>query len=201
MPFDAAPLAAEPLETPRLRIRPLASADGDDVWEYQRLADVLRFIPWPERDRAEAQEHTDRRAASTVLAAAGDGIHFACELVGEPALRAGGGDRVVGDVMLRLDSVESARVEIGWVFHPGFQGRGLASEGAGAVLDLAFERLRAHRVHAILDRRNDDSARLCARLGMRLEATHLADDWFKGEWTDTEVWAVLREERTAFVAR
>ena len=178
VPFSAAAIEAEPITTERMALRPLAIEDARDVWEYQRLADVIRYIPWPERSEDEARDHTGRRSGLRMMQKAEDAIMLACELIGEPTLREGGdpipggaGHRVIGDVMLRLDDPDNAGLEIGWVFHPEFQGRGLATEAASAVIDLAFDTLRAHRVHALLDDRNAASAALCTRLGMRLEAT------------------------------
>ena len=45
-----------------------------------------------------------------------------------------------------------------------------------------------------MDARNCDSARLCERLGMRKEAHFLKDYWNKGEWTDSFIYAILKEE-------
>jgi RimJ/RimL family protein N-acetyltransferase len=89
--------------------------------------------------------------------------------------------------------VRNAQLEIGWVLHPDYQGRGLAAEAAGAVLHFAFETLGPHRVEAQLDARNAASARLCERLGMRLEATLREVEWDDG-WRDTTLYAVLRRE-------
>jgi RimJ/RimL family protein N-acetyltransferase len=215
LPFDVVPLVGRPLRTARLDLRPVVLDDSDDVWQYQRLPEVLRYIPWPERDRDEAHAHTVRRSRLRGLAADGDAFDFAMVLRGEPTTRGaspsrGAGDepdapvtaapsddRVVGDVMLRVASAAHAQLEIGWVLHPDFQGRGIAAEAAGAVLGFAFEALHAHRVHAHVDVRNEASARLCERLGMRREATLLEDQWDEG-WQDTAVYAVLdREWRAA----
>jgi len=32
------------------------------------------------------------------------------------------------------------------------------------------------------------------RLGMRKEAHHIRDDFFKGEWTDSLIYAILKSE-------
>ncbi|WP_350348170.1 GNAT family protein [Agromyces sp. G08B096] len=197
LPFDASGLAADPLTTERLRLRPLETSDAPDVWEYQRLPEVLRYIPWPERSEEEAYEHTRTRAGMRRLVAAGDGVILAMELVGEPSVaadQAAGRNRVVGDVMLRVSNAEHAQLEIGWVLHPAFQGRGLAAEAAGAALAFAFERLRPHRVQAILDARNTASARLCERLGMRREATILEEEFHDGAWEDTAIYGILARE-------
>ncbi|QAY72470.1 N-acetyltransferase [Agromyces protaetiae] len=196
VPFEPEAFGAARFETDRLVLRALEASDAPDVWEYQRLPEVLRYIPWPERDREEGFEHTRTRAAMRRLAADGDAVIFAVELPGEasvvvePAART----RVIGDVMLRVSSVANAQLEIGWVVHPDFQGHGYAREAAQAVLDFAFKTLRPHRVQALLDARNEASARLCERLGMRREATLLGEQYDDDEWTDTAIYAILRRE-------
>jgi len=190
LPFDVAEVEHRPLTTARLTLRPLVAHDADDVWEYQRLPEVLRYIPWPERERDEAREHTEARAGMRRLVADGDAIFLGMVLDG----------RVIGDLMVRLASAQHARLEIGWVVHPDFHGRGLATEGADVVLDLAFGRLAAHRVVAHLDARNAASAHLCERLGMRREATIVEEEYNDGEWQDTASYGMLRREWRALRA-
>jgi RimJ/RimL family protein N-acetyltransferase len=87
------------------------------------------------------------------------------------------------------------------VFHPDHAGRGLATEAATAVLDWGFNQFGLHRVYARCHSRNDASARLMTRLGMRQEAHHVESFLFRGEWADRLVFAVLaREWRTRAAA-
>lgn len=199
LPFDVTPFLDEPIRTERLDLRPITLDDSDDIWQYQQLPEVLRYIPWPERDRDEAHAHTVRRAGMRGLEADGDAFDFAISLRGEPTTRGGAdavGARIVGDVMLRVASVAHGQLEIGWVVHPDFQGRGIAAEAATAVLGVAFETLRAHRVVAHLDVRNEASARLCERLGMRREALLIEDQYDDG-WQDSLAYALLHREWAA----
>ena len=83
------------------------------------------------------------------------------------------------------------------MLHPDFAGLAFATEAARAVLALAFDTLRLHRVSAQLNPRNDASIALCTRLGMRAEAFFVRDVWFKGNWADTAMYAVLRDEWVA----
>ena len=196
-PFDAAVLAETPIRTERLVLRPLEASDAPDVFEYQRIPDVLKYLPWPLRDRAEAYEHTAKRAAARVLADDGDFFVLAMTLPGEPSVEEAAHDRVIGDMMVRVSSAKHAQLELGWVVHPDFQGTGYAREAAVAIRDFAFETLHPHRIQAFLDARNDASAKLCERLGMRREATILEEQYNDGEWQDTALYGLLRREWAA----
>jgi RimJ/RimL family protein N-acetyltransferase len=90
-----------------------------------------------------------------------------------------------------VGSRELATRVIGWTLHPDHVGNGYMTEAAGAVLKLAFRELGLHRVSAELDPRNRSSAALCERLAMGQEAVFREDLWFKGEWGDTAVFAII----------
>jgi RimJ/RimL family protein N-acetyltransferase len=69
----------------------------------------------------------------------------------------------------------TSEVEIGWHLHPAHQGRGIATEAAGALLDAAAQ-ARIPQVLALTDLDNARSQALALRLGMRDEGT--TDRWF-----------------------
>ena len=62
------------------------------------------------------------------------------------------------------------KVEIGWQFDRAFWGRGLAPEGATAVLDYAWRGLRLPQVVAFTYRGNLPSRRVMEKIGMTREA-------------------------------
>jgi RimJ/RimL family protein N-acetyltransferase len=179
-----------PLTTDRLVLREAVDADVDDLQSYRGDADVCRYLPFGAQTRDDV---VARMAAWHRHAAAGPSgdpdSDWALTLVAEHE------GRVVGDVMMRLGPGRARSIgEVGYVFHPSVAGRGLATEAAYAVVDLAFTRLGCHRVMANLDPRNTASARLCERLGMTHEAHTRQDYWGKDEWADTSVYGVLRAE-------
>ena len=100
----------------------------------------------------------------------------------------------MGEFVLILRSVEHRGGELGYVLHPDFQGRGLATEGARHMLGIAFDKLRLHRVIARIDARNPASAGVLRKLGMRHEAHLVQNELFKGEWGDEDDFAMLRSE-------
>lgn len=190
LPFDAT--VATPIQTERLTLRPLTVADADDVFAYQERADVVEHLPWLVRNREESLEHTTTRSATTRLENDGDALVLAMELpaAGGP----GTPSRVIGDLSLFLRSVENAQLEVGWVLHPEFHGKGYASEATTALLELCFSTLGAHRVRAELAPENTASGALCRRLGMRHEAHLVEFEVFKGVWGDLDIYAMLDSE-------
>jgi RimJ/RimL family protein N-acetyltransferase len=73
------------------------------------------------------------------------------------------------------DDGPTGQVEIGWHLHPGFQGKGLATEAARAVFAMAGE-AGIDRVLAITDLGNAASQRVAERLGMTDDG--VTDRWF-----------------------
>jgi RimJ/RimL family protein N-acetyltransferase len=164
--------------------------DIDDVFAYQSLEEVVRYDLFDPRTREEVAEKVAKYSTATTIAEQGDYFQLAIELPGA----AGTASRVIGDLYFSFASLKNSRGEIGWTLHPDFQGNGYATEAASAVLDLAFRVIGLHRVFADLDPRNEASIALCKRLGMREEAFFVKDLWFKGDWGDTGIYAILRDE-------
>lgn len=185
-----------PIVTERLILRPMTMADVSDVFAYHSRADVCRYLLFEPRTREQVEAKVLEYSLATTLAADGDFLQLALELPARAESVAGAASpaRVIGDSYFTISSVENSRGEIGWTMHPDFTGRGYAAEAANAVLALAFRELTLHRVVAELDPRNDASIALCKRLGMHEEALFRKDLLFKGDWADTGLYAILRDE-------
>jgi RimJ/RimL family protein N-acetyltransferase len=175
-----------PLRTERLLLRPFEPRDSDafiDAWADETYASLLLTRTM---NASEVREMVRRRTEP------GDGtfVGLVAEHDGE----------VVADSILVLQGTGLSEGEIGWTVMPRHAGRGYATEAARAVLRLGFEHYGLRRIVANLDARNDRSAALCERLGMRREVHRLGDFWSKGRWTDSCEYALLREEWRAHQA-
>jgi len=177
---------AYPIKTERLLLRPFAESDRDDVFAFQSREDVTRYLYWSPRDRAEVGEVLKEWVTLPPMDADGQSLVLAAELQHS--------GRVIGSLFLFQRSVEHRQGEIGFVFNPDHQGQGLATEGAAQLLRIGFEGLNLHRLCGRCDARNQASARLMARLGMRQEAHLIQNERVKGEWTDELVFAILGQE-------
>lgn len=85
--------------------------------------------------------------------------------------------------------------DVGYVMDPAYAGRGLATEIAGELLQVAFEVLGLHRVAADCFADNVGSWRVLEKIGMRREKHARSSAWHRDlGWVDEYEYAVLREE-------
>jgi RimJ/RimL family protein N-acetyltransferase len=172
---------ALPVRTDRLVLRPFAPGDEDAFAGGWACEEWTSLLLTGTMNRAEVTDWVRRNADPTADATF---LRLVVEHDGT----------VVGDSMLVLQGVGLSEAEIGWTVLPDHVGNGYATEAARAVLRLAFEHYGLRRVVANLDARNERSAALCERLGMRRESHKLADFWSKGQWTDSYEYALLADE-------
>jgi RimJ/RimL family protein N-acetyltransferase len=115
------------------------------------------------------------------------------------------GDRVVGDVFLKVTDAWSQREnreqargtqgEIGWLVDPAYAGQGLATEAARALLALCFDGLGLRRVTAAAFADNAASVRVMEKLGMRQEGRGVREALHRElGWVDGVNAALLAEE-------
>jgi RimJ/RimL family protein N-acetyltransferase len=143
--------------------------------------DVVRWLYWEPRDEDEVRsamtEHIERHPE--------EGFTLAVERLEDGAL--------VGRVSLMVDAA-NRQGEVGFIFHPDWHGRGYATEAGRAVVRVAFERYALHRVFGRIEPRNEASARVLEKLGMRREALLVENEWVKGEWQSEAIYALLARE-------
>ena len=177
---------ASPIETERLLLRPYRPQDYAALFAMQSRPDVARYLYWEPRTAEEVRGSLEKKIWATEIAGEGDVLALAA------VLRETG--QVVGDFVLWLASAEHQQGEIGYIIHPDHKGNGYATEGARALLRVAFRDLGVHRVVGKIDSRNAASARVLEHLGMRREAHLVENEFVKGEWQSEVVYAILATE-------
>ncbi|MGH3361648.1 MAG: GNAT family N-acetyltransferase [Nocardioides sp.] len=177
-----------PLRTERLVLRAPAPGDAETLFSYYSDEQVSLYLLTPPLDRRQAEAEIRRRLPKPEDEGRGTNLPLVVEYDG----------RMVGDLILMLQAPSYSQAEVGWVLDPREAGQGIATEASRALVDLAFDHYGVHRVFALLDARNERSAALCERLGMRREAHRRRDYWSKGEWTDSYEYAVLATEWRTF---
>lgn len=186
-PFVLPPAPAELLlETERLLLRPLTDDDVDAMTVYRGDVEVCRFLPFAPQTADDIRARVGRVFSSTSLEGENGGVPVAI-------VRRDDGELIGDLVLFHLDAVNGT-VEIGWVIRPDVAGRGYATEACRALIDAAFRTYGVRRIVARIDAENTASARLAERLGMRLEAHLVENEWYKGRWGDELDYAILARE-------
>ena len=106
-----------------------------------------------------------------------------------------GSGQLVGGVGLRLED-QGRQAMLGYCFARPAWGRGLATEAATALVAWGFAEMGLHRIWARCDTENTASLGVLSKLGLRSEGTLRQDCRIRGQWRDTHVLALLREEWT-----
>jgi RimJ/RimL family protein N-acetyltransferase len=172
--------------TDRLQLRWFEEGDFDSLLAIQSRPDVARWLYWDARGPDEVRASLDYKRRATSLAAKDDCVSLA-------VVRLDTGE-LIGDCSICLRSPEHRQGEIGFLFHPDHHGHGYATEAAGVLLELCFDDLDLHRVIGRLEPRNQPSAGVLERIGMRREGHLVENEFIKGEWQSELVYAILQRE-------
>jgi RimJ/RimL family protein N-acetyltransferase len=174
------------LKTDRLILRPFERSDLEDVLGYYSLPEVQRYLDWKARDKSEAKTAFEAMRKQRRLTRPGETLTLAIVRKSDGA--------VMGHAALRWTDATAAQGEIRFAVAPVYRRHGYCSEAVRAVLDLAFNEFRLHRVFAVTAGDNEASARLLRALGMRLEAHYREHALFQGEWDEELHFAILSRE-------
>jgi RimJ/RimL family protein N-acetyltransferase len=146
----------EPVETPRLRLRPITPDDADRLVTLDADPEVMRYITG---GRPTPPDEAERIIARSI------GHRWVAFAHGD--------DAFVGWFGLRPSA--GLDRELGYRLRRACWGRGLATEGARALVDLAFAELDASRVWAQTMTVNTASRRVMERCGLRFVRTFFTD--------------------------
>jgi len=174
------------LKTERLILRPFERSDLDDVLGYYSLPEVQRYLDWKARDKTEAKAAFEAMRKQKRLTRPGEILTLAMVRKTDAV--------VMGHVSLRWTDATAGQGEIRFAVAPVYRRHGYCREAVTAMISLAFEEYRLHRVFAVTAGDNEASARLLKSLGMRLEAHYREHALFQGEWDEELHFAILSRE-------
>jgi RimJ/RimL family protein N-acetyltransferase len=177
-----------PLETERLLLRALRAGDARIIHGYRNDPEVARYQDWTLPFSLAMAEQLVYEQALIEGPIRGDWIQLGVEHQGE----------LVGDMAVGLDRAGTVAT-IGYTLRTDRQGRGFATEAAGALIDALFAR-GVGRVVATIDPLNVRSARLLERLGFHYERRAIGAALVRGTWVDDDLYAVSSDERATRVA-
>jgi RimJ/RimL family protein N-acetyltransferase len=179
-----------PIERGRVTLRPFAPEDAPAFAGYRSDPDIARYQSWDTPYHLGVAEAFIAGMEGLDGPVPGDWIQIAVEYEGA----------LVGDVAVGLDAAGQLAT-IGYTLAPAYQGRGLAREAVGAVVDELFNTLHVQRAEISLDPRNIASARLAEALGFEHEGVSPSAVFSRGEWTDDARYGLTAERHAAWRGR
>lgn len=152
---DGEPIEPDERLTGRLRLRPIESADADELWRLHQDVGVARWYggTW-------SMAHVHDQAAAMGRAWQVDGVHKWLAFRRTDAMMVGRG----GCSWTTIDG--GRHMEIGWAIREDHWGNGYATEIGHAGLVFAFDTLEVDRVVAFTEVHNLRSRAVMDRLGM-----------------------------------
>ena len=148
--------ACPTLETENLILRPFKDDDVDDYFGVLDSPEVRRWLHIPESlDRSDAWQQLAWFVGQWELRGTG---HWALEekKSGQFVGRAG---------LHRPERHDWPGVEVGWLLHPDYWGRGYATEAGAAAVRYGFEDLQVDKLFSCILPENHRSQAVAKRLG------------------------------------
>lgn len=169
--------------TARLRLDRLQADDAAALFACRADPAVARFQGWYPDNIDEVRQFIAAQSPAAVPTG-----WF------QRAIRWRADGTLIGDLGLNLPADHHAAVEFGISLLPAWQRRGCAAEALRAVFDEVFGELARHRIVASVDPRNTACVGLLRTLGLREEAHHRQSLWWRGQWVDDVIFAMLADE-------
>jgi [ribosomal protein S5]-alanine N-acetyltransferase len=170
------------IETPRLLLRDFLPGDWKAVQEYASSPKVVRYVPWGPNTPAQTK---------TFLHFARRGSREKPRKNFEMAIVLKSNNRLIGGCNIRLLSPIHRNAYIGYCLHPDQWGKGYATEASRALIAFGFSKLKLHRICSTCDTRNEASARVLEKAGLKKEGRLRSDVLMRGFWRDTYHFAIL----------
>jgi RimJ/RimL family protein N-acetyltransferase len=173
------------LTTRRLVLREFVERDYQALLAYQSDPRYLEYYPWTERQSEDVcqllQLFLDWQRTQPRH-------KFQLAVILKPH------HELIGSCGIRLGSPAARQGDLGYDLSPEHWGQGYATEAARAAIQFGFAELRLHRIWSWCIAENHRSVRVLEKLGLRQEGLLRENEYFKGRWWDTRLYAILNHE-------
>lgn len=185
MPPTISFLPFKNLESERLLLRRLTNNDVKEVFELRSNPETMKFIPRPLlTNYDEALAHIKKINDAIDV---NEGINWAITLKGN--------DKLLGIAGHYRIQWEHFRSEIGYMLLPECQGKGIATEMIGLLVEYGFDEMKMHSLEAVIEPENSASARVLEKNGFVIEAHFIENEYFDGRFIDSVVYSLLARNR------
>lgn len=192
-------VSSTPVETPRLRLRPMTSDDVAAAAAIRAQPEVYAYLSHGALTPAQLEARLRLRMARTNLA---NDTESEVQLVVEALGEEGDAAVVVGDCGFKVARAwtqndaptESLVARIHYAMSPLVAGHGLGTELVGALVTHLFAEPHVHRIQADVFADNVASRTVLERNGFRQEGYFVDDGIIDGKFVDACLYSLLRRE-------
>ena len=173
------------LETERLLLRKIELDDVDDLFEIFSDPQITDSMTW---EVNQTKEDTLNKFIKVVTKRHEEGQSVDWAIV----LKENG--KVIGNCAFIDWSNRHSKAEIGYVMNKAYWGKGLATEALNELIRFGFDVIGLNRIEGGCDIDNFGSEKVMLKVGMQYEGTLRKNEFIKGEFRDTKVFAMLKED-------
>ena len=178
-PFSFLPF--KNLESQRLVLRRITTADVNEIFALRSNADVMKYVPRPlctNLDEAMALINMIEKKLET-----NEGINWAITLKGN--------DTLIGYIGHYHIKWEHFRSEIGYMLSPEFKGKGIVTEAIQLIVQYGFNEMSMHSLEAVIDPANIASAKVLEKNNFIREAHFKENEFYDGRFLDAVIYSLL----------
>jgi RimJ/RimL family protein N-acetyltransferase len=173
------------LTTARLELRDFQETDYAEVHEYGSDPMVTHFMIWG--PNTEKETHTFIQKAINYQKEK-PRTHYPLAIILKKQ------NKLVGGCGIYVSNIEKRQGWFGYCLNRKFWGKGYATETAKALISFGFNSLNLHRIFAFCDPANTASSHVMEKVGMRFEGHFRENTYYKSEWHDEVIYAILEKE-------
>lgn len=172
------------LESERLLLRRLATADVDELFKMRSNADMMKFIPRPLHETT--ADTLEQIALINSRIESNEAINWAITRKNNPKL--------IGIIGFYRMKPEHFRAEIGYMLLNEYQGKGISTEAINEVVKYGFEVMKLHSIEAVIDPRNIASEKVLQKNGFIKEGHFKECEFFDGHFLDQVIYSKLNHK-------
>lgn len=170
------------LQTDRLILRKINLDDIQDIFEYAKDEEVVKWVTWPVHKSIE----DTKKYINFILDGYEKNKHLA--FVAERKED----KKVIGTVGFAEFFVDHDKAEIGYTFGAKYWGKGYATEAAKKIIEFGFNELGLNRIQAYVFAQNEASKKVLKKSGMQFEGAPRQAFKKDGKYLDLELYAILK---------
>lgn len=170
--------------TERLILRKMTPEDREAIFRYRSDADTNRFQSWIPETSGEVEEFIKNHIKDFNV----PGTWFQLLIAEKDS------GSVIGDIGVHFIGSDGQQAELGITVSKEYHHKGYASEALKGIIGYLFQEFGKHRITASVDPRNTASMKLMERVGFRKEGHFIKSLFWKNEWADDVIFALLKDE-------